>query len=143
DYGAAVPIAQQLALDHGLEQPLTCRKPRFDPLEGGLEGKCGKRVDAVKPGPQGVQHEGQSAREAAGVLLSHAELDGVERCFHRSSVYSIRCQPRERVEDEGLDLTPIGGSNAFETRGKHRLPQILVNSAAREVLAEAGLEQCL
>ena len=112
-------------------------------LEGGqrrFEGQRRQRVAVMQPAAHGAQHQGQTAREAAGIVLAQAKLDGVDGRLDHFGLDAPRRQGLQGVQNQALDGAGVGHVDALHPRGEGHLPQMAARPA-RDVLAEAGIDE--
>ncbi len=97
----------------------------------------------MQPRAQRPQHEHDAARERPGIVLAQVKFHRVERCLDGERIDATICQSTDRVGNQPLDLAGIGRIDTLEADGEHGLPQPVVEAAAGQAFAEAGIDQRL
>ena len=138
-HGRAVRVGEQVLLDQRLEHPVALGDAGLQRSERRLEAERLQRIAAVQPGAHGAEHEGDAARERAGIVLAQLELDGIERRRDGVGVDAVPAQRLERRQDQRLDAVGIGLGDALEADGEIGLAEVLGEAAPGQPHAEAGI----
>ena len=131
-------VVDEQLLDEGTEDVLLGHA--FLELgQGLLEAQGHHRVAVVQPGGERAEHEGETAGEAAGVVLAHGELDGVHRRVNRRLRETLLRDLRDGVLDQLLHLGNILLGHSLETDRERGLAQLVLQTPPDNGLAEARL----
>lgn len=72
------------------------------------------RVPVIDPGPHSPQHQAQATWEAARVVLTQAELNGVDGCLNGPLTEPCHGQLCKLVQDQLLNCIDVSGVNTLE-----------------------------
>jgi len=139
----AVGIVQKILADGFLEHRLAGGQPGLEPGQRPGEAQGGEGIAVVQPGGQGPQHQGQAAREGAGVVFAQGEFHGVDPGFHGVGRQPVADQVPQGGEDQVLHGPGVLGPDALEAGGEGHLAQFVLQAAAGQVLAQPAVQQGL